>query len=480
MKNLNRETANSERYTNRVIQFGEGNFLRAFVDWIISEMNQKIDFDCGVTIVQPIAQGMCDMVNAQDGLYHLVLKGMQNGEPTRTISKIDVINDAINPYGDYSAYMALAEACNNRFIVSNTTEAGIAFCETDKFEDAPASSFPGKLTQLLYRRFEVTEGATGGGFIILPCELIDRNGDNLKRIVNQYIEVWNLGDEFSKWVNESNYFANTLVDRIVPGFPRETIDEICEQIGYKDNLVVEGEVFHLWVVEGDEIIEKEFPASKAGLNVLFAPSMKPYRDRKVGLLNAPHTVLSPVGYLCGLDTVRECVEDKLVGGYVRSVIYNELLPTLDLPEAELRSFADSVVERFLNPYVKHNVTSIMLNSFSKFKSRDLPLLKVYKERKGTLPEGLVIGLAAIITYYKGGKRGEDQITPNDSPEIIELLNKLWSEGSLESVVKGVLTATDIWGEDLTKIDGLEALLLEKLQLIAKEGMKSCVEAYSKI
>ncbi|MFI3289524.1 MAG: tagaturonate reductase [Rikenellaceae bacterium] len=480
MKDLNRETANSERYTNRVIQFGEGNFLRAFVDWIISEMNSKIDFDCGVTIVQPIAQGMCDMVNAQDGLYHLVLKGMQNGEPTRTISKIDVINDAINPYSDYAAYMALAEACNNRFIVSNTTEAGIAFCETDKFEDAPASSYPGKLTQLLYRRFEVVEGAKDGGFIILPCELIDRNGDNLKRIVNQYIEVWNLGEEFSKWVNESNYFANTLVDRIVPGFPRETIGEICEQIGYKDNLVVEGEVFHLWVVEGDEIIEREFPASKAGLNVLFAPSMKPYRDRKVGLLNAPHTVLSPVGYLCGLDTVRECVEDELVGAYVRGVIYNELLPTLDLPEEELRSFADSVVERFLNPYVKHNVTSIMLNSFSKFKSRDLPLLKVYKERKGMLPEGLVIGLAGIITYYKGGKRGEDQITPNDSPEIIALLGKLWSEGSLESVAKGVLTATDIWGEDLTQIEGLEALLLEKLQLIEKEGMKSCVEAYSKI
>ncbi|MFI3247959.1 MAG: tagaturonate reductase [Rikenellaceae bacterium] len=477
MKELNRETSSSQRYTNRVIQFGEGNFLRAFVDWIIEQMNQKIDFDCGVTVVQPIAQGMCDMVNAQDGLYHLVLKGMQNGEATRTITRIDVINDAINPYSDFQAYMALAEALNNRFIVSNTTEAGIAFCETDRFEDSPASSYPGKLTQLLYRRFEVSGGAADSGFIILPCELIDRNGDNLKRVVAQYIDMWSLGDDFSKWVDESNYFANTLVDRIVPGFPRETIGEIQEQIGYKDNLVVEGEVFHLWVVEGDEIIEREFPANKAGLNVLFAPSMKPYRDRKVGLLNAPHTVLSPVGYLSGLDTVRECVEDELIGDYVRRVIYGELLPTLDLPEEELRSFADSVVERFLNPYVKHNVTSIMLNSFSKFKSRDLPLLKIYKERKGALPEGLVIGLAGILIYYKGGKRGEDQITPNDSPEIIELLNKLWSMGSLESVVSGVLSATDIWAEDLTHVDGLESLLLEKLKVIESSGMKSCVEQY---
>lgn len=477
MKDLNRASTASTQYTNRVIQFGEGNFLRAFVDWIIFEMNQKVDFDCGVTIVQPIAQGMCDMVNNQDGLYHLVLKGMQSGKPTRTITKIDVVNDAINPYSDYSAYLSLAESLSNRFIISNTTEAGIAFYESDRFEDAPASSFPGKLTQLLHRRYEVVQGAADGGFIILPCELIDRNGDNLRRVVNQYIDMWGLSKEFSKWVNESNYFANTLVDRIVPGFPRETIGEIQEQIGYRDQLVVEGELFHLWVVEGDELIGREFPADRAGLNVLFVPSMKPYRDRKVGLLNAPHTVLSPVGYLCGLDTVRECVEDDLVGDYVRRVIYDELLPALDLPESELRSFADSVVERFLNPYVKHNVTSIMLNSFSKFKSRDLPLLKIYKERKGELPEGLVMGLAAIITYYKGGKRGDDAIIPNDSPEILSLLQRLWSEGSLQGVVSGVLSAIDIWGEDLTQIDGLSDLLHDMLHKIGCDGMRSCVAAY---
>ncbi len=477
MKDLNRTNCESQSYTNRVIQFGEGNFLRAFVDWIIFEMNKSGKFEGGVTVVQPIANGMCDMLKGQDCLYHLVLKGMQNGVATRSITKIDVINDAINPYAEVDKYMALAEDLNNRFILSNTTEAGIAFNADDKFEDAPASSFPGKLTQLLYRRFERCEAAHEGGFIIIPCELIEKNGDKLKVAVKQYIELWGLGEEFSKWIAESNYFANTLVDRIVPGFPRDSINEIKAEIGYNDNLVVEGEVFHLWVVEGDPIIEREFPANVAGLNTLFVEDVTPYRDRKVGLLNAPHTVLSPVGYLSGLDLVKECVEDELIGEYVRRVIYDELLPSLNLPKDELMSFADSVVERFRNPYVKHNVTSIMLNSFSKYKYRDLPLVKIYFERKGELPKCLVLGLAAIATYYKGGKRGEDLITPNDSPEIMSLLTELWSTNDIAAVAEGVLKSEMMWAEDLTRIEGLQATLTTMLSEIDEMGMAETVKKY---
>ncbi len=477
MKELNRVNCESKSYTNRVIQFGEGNFLRAFVDWIIFEMNQSGKFEGGVTVVQPIANGMCDMLKEQDCLYHLVLKGMQSGVATRSITKIDVINDAINPYTECLKYMALAEDQNNRFIISNTTEAGIAFNAEDKLEDAPASSYPGKLTQLLYRRFEVCGGSAEGGFIIIPCELIEKNGDKLKVAIKQYIDLWGLSEEFSTWIDESNYFANTLVDRIVPGFPRDTISEIKEEIGFNDNLVVEGEVFHLWVVEGNPIIEREFPANIAGLNTLFVADVTPYRDRKVGLLNAPHTVLSPVGYLAGLDLVKECVEDELIGEYVRRVIYDELLPSLDLPKEELVSFADSVVERFRNPYVKHNVTSIMLNSFSKYKYRDLPLVKVYFERKGELPKCLVLGLAAIATYYKGGKRGEDVITPNDSPEIMSLLAELWSTNDIATVAKGVLSSEMMWGEDLTKIEGLESTMTTMLCEIAEIGMAETVKKY---
>lgn len=476
MKQLNRENAEVKCYKNRIIQFGEGNFLRAFVDWMVYEMNQKTDFDAGVTLVQPIEQGLVSMLKEQDCLYHLVLKGLEKGQAVRTVQLIDVCNDAINPYTDYDKYMALAADMNNRFIISNTTEAGIAFMDTDKFEDTPAKSFPGKLTQLLFTRYQLTGGAADKGFIIIPCELIDRNGDNLLKCIRQYIALWNLGDEFQKWVETCNFFCNTLVDRIVPGYPRDTIKTIQEEIGYEDKLVVEGEIFHLWVIEGPSIVKEEFPTEKAGLNVLFVPSMKPYRDRKVVLLNGPHTVLSPVGYLSGLDTVRDCCEDPIIGPYVHRAMYEELLPTLDLPHEELVKFADAVVERFRNPYVKHLVTSIMLNSFPKFKTRDLPAVKLYLERKGTLPKALVLGLAAISVYYKGGQRGDEVIKPNDDQAIMDLLSNLWASNSVETVAEGVLKATDIWGEDLTAIVGLQDLLTQLIESILVNGMVETVKS----
>ena len=269
------------------------------------------------------------------------------------------------------------------------------------------------------------------------------------------------------------------MDRIVPGYPKDNIDEILGKIGYEDKLVDKAEIFHLWVIEAPEKIAKEFPADKAGLNVLFVPSEAPYHARKVTLLNGPHTVLSPVGYLSGLDTVKECVEDPVVGKFVHRVMFDELLETLDLPKPELEQFAHDVLERFVNPYVKHFVTSIMLNSFPKYRTRDLPGLKTYLQRKGTLPAGLVFGLAAIITYYKGGKRGDVEIVPNDDAQTIALLKELWSSGDVGKVAEGVLAAEDIWGENLNEIPGLTALLTEDLSLIQEKGMRSAVESILK-
>ncbi len=475
MKQLNRKEFKNTLYPTRVIQFGEGNFLRAFVDWIIFEMNNKLDFNAGVTVVQPIEQGMAPMLREQDCLYTLITKGLEQGKAKREVQLIDTISDAINPYAEYNKYAALAANPEVRFVISNTTEAGIAFDPSDKFEAQPPKSFPGKLTKLMHDRFSCFGGDSSKGLIIIPCELIDRNGDNLKKAVGQYIDLWNLGEDFRKWAMESNIFCNTLVDRIVPGFPRETIGEITEELGYKDNLVVEGEIFHLWVIEAPKEVQKEFPADKAGLNVLFVSDMKPYRDRKVTLLNGPHTVLSPVGYLSGVDTVRECVEDEVIGRYVRKVMFDELLASLDLPEAELEAFGEDVIDRFRNPYVKHMVTSIMLNSFPKYKTRDLPALKIFLQRKGTLPQGLVFGLAAITTYYKGGKRGNDTITPQDDKHITDLLQKLWATGDTAQVAKGVLGATEIWGEDLNALPGLTSLLKADLDAIQAKGMKNAVK-----
>ena len=474
MKQLNRTTASANQYPTKVIQFGEGNFLRAFVDWIIWNTNQKTDFNAGVVVVQPIERGMVDMLNAQDGLYHVNLQGIEKGEAVDSIQMIDVINGGLDPYTQNDEFLALAENPDIRFVISNTTEAGIAFDPSCKLEDKPASSYPGKLTQLLYRRYNHFNGDRSKGFIILPCELIFLNGKELKKCIYQYIDLWNLGEGFKTWFEEACGVYCTLVDRIVPGYPKDTIEQIHERIGFNDNLVVKGEIFHLWVIEAPESVAAEFPADKAGLNVLFVPSEAPYHERKVTLLNGPHTVLSPVGYLSGLDTVKECVEDPEVGAFVKKVMYEELMETLNLPKPELQAFADSVIERFVNPYVKHFVTSIMLNSFPKYKTRDLPGLKTYLERKGELPKGLVLGLAGIITYYKGGKRGDVEIVPHDDAAIVELLKNLWATGDVRKVAEGVLAAEFIWGEDLNAVPGLTDLLTADLALIQNEGMRAAV------
>ena len=476
MKALDRQTAQAAKYPTKVIQFGEGNFLRAFVDWIIWNTNKATDFNAGVVVVQPIDRGMVDMLNSQDGLYHLNLQGIDKGQAVDSIEMIDVINGGLNPYTQNAEFMALAENPDIRFVISNTTEAGIAFDPSCKLDDKPASSYPGKLTQLLYHRYEHFNGDMTKGFIILPCELIFLNGKELKKCIYQYIDLWNLGDGFRTWFEQACGVYCTLVDRIVPGYPKDTIDQIHERIGYDDKLVVKGEIFHLWVIEAPESVAAEFPADKAGLNVLFVPSEAPYHERKVTLLNGPHTVLSPVGYLSGLDTVRECVEDPEIGRFVRKVMYEELLETLNLPKPELEAFADSVLERFVNPYVKHFVTSIMLNSFPKYKTRDLPGLKTYLERKGELPKGLVLGLAAIMTYYKGGKRGDVEIIPNDDPAIMNLLKDLWAEGDFRKVAEGVLGAEFIWEENLNEIPGLTDLVTADLELISREGMRAAVKS----
>ncbi len=476
MERLNRKSApQAKQYTEKVIQFGEGNFLRAFIEWIIWKTNQKTDFNGSVVVVQPIEKGMVGWLNEQDGLYHLNLQGLQDGQPVNSVDLIDVISRGLNPYEDFGAYLKLTEQPEIRFVISNTTEAGIAFDPACKLDDKPASSYPGKLTQLLYHRWQFFKGAADKGLIIFPCELIFENGKHLKECIRQYIDLWNLGPDFAAWFEDACGVYSTLVDRIVPGYPRDNAAQLCERVGYDDHLLDKAEIFHLWVIEAPKEVAAEFPADKAGLHVLFVPSEAPYHERKVTLLNGPHTVLSPVGYLSGLNTVKECCEDPEIGRFVHKVMFEELLPTCNLPKDELEKFAADVMERFRNPFVKHFVTSIMLNSFPKFKTRDLPGLKTYLERRGELPQGLVMGLAAICTYYKGGKRGEDEIVPNDDPKIMQLLKDLWATGDVAAVAKGVLADEFIWGEDLNAIPGLTDLLCKDLALIQEKGMREAVK-----
>ena len=486
LKALNKRTAPKSCAPEKIIQFGEGNFLRCFVDWIVWNMNRRTDFNASVVVVQPIERGMADWLNGQDCLYHVNLQGKLNGEVVNSLDRVDVISRALNPYTQNQAFMALAEQPEIRFVISNTTEAGIAFDPACKLDDKPASSYPGKLTQLLFRRYKVFNGAPDKGLILMPCELIFLNGHHLKDCIYKYIELWkdDFGADyagFKEWFTNCCYVCATLVDRIVPGFPRKEIKQIQEKICYEDNLVVQGEAFHLWVIEKPENmsieeLKAEFPAEKAGLHVLIAESEKPYHERKVTLLNGPHTVLSPVAYLSGINIVRDACQHPVVGKFIHKVMYDELMQTLNLPMEELQQFAGDVLERFVNPFVDHQVTSIMLNSFPKYETRDLPGLKVYLQRKGELPKGLVLGLAAIITYYKGGVREDGaEIVPNDAPEIMQLLKDLWASGDIRKVAEGVLAEQSIWHEDLNAIPGLTEMVTGFLGQIQSVGMLKTVE-----
>ena len=479
MRELNRQTAGKRIYPERIIQFGEGNFLRAFVDWIIQKMNDQVEFNSSVVVVQPIEHGMVDRLQAQDCLYHVNLQGLDKGEKVDSLTRIDVISRALNPYTEFDAFLKLAELPEMRFVVSNTTEAGIAFDPACRLEDRPAVSYPGKLTQLLYHRYQTFQGDRSKGLIIFPCELIFLNGHKLKETIEQYIDLWKLGADFKAWFAEACTVCATLVDRIVPGFPRKEINAIQERLGYRDQLVVQAEVFHLWVIEAPASVAKEFPADKAGLHVLFVPSEEPYHQRKVTLLNGPHTVLAPVAWLSGVDIVREACQHAVLGPFIHRVMFDELMETLDLPHEELVQFGQDVLERFNNPFVDHSVVSIMLNSFPKYQTRDLPGLKTYLARKGELPKGLVLGLAAIITYYKGDMRADGaQAKPEDSVEIVQLLQQLWATGSTQTVAEGVLGAVSIWGEDLNRIPGLTAMLRSFLEEIQAKGMLEAIKGIS--
>ena len=467
LKKLNRANAPStHKYPVKVIQFGEGNFLRAFVDWIVDTMNEEAGFNAGVQIIQPLAQGMGEMLNGQEGLYHLVLQGIKNGEPSKEAKLIDCVNGVINPYQDFNAYLKSAEGDDVRFIVSNTTESGIVFSPADITPDTLPQSFPGKLTVWLYHRFQTFNGDVTKGVILLPCELIEKNGEALRQTIVQYIDHWNLNGKFREWILNHNIFCNTLVDRIVPGFPKENIGEIQQEIGYEDQLVVTAEPFHLWVIEGPAQVAKELPAGKTDLQVVFADDLTPYRSRKVRILNGAHTAMVPVAYLKGLRTVREVMEDAETSKFVSETIASEIIPTLDLPDSELRQFAYDVAERFLNPFIKHELSSIALNSISKFEVRVLPSIVTYYKRKQKLPANLIKSFAALLVFYRGTWKNET-LPVSDAEEVVAGFKAAWATNDPNKVVDHIAQLGKSYREAFTEIPTLKSALEEGLQLYLK-------------
>lgn len=478
MKILSSKIVNKPSRPIKVMQFGEGNFLRAFVDWILQKMNNAKVFDGGVVVVQPMPFGRVENLKEQDGLYTLYLQGLQNGKAERVHEVIDVLEDYLNPFTDYAKYLDYAKSTDLEFIISNTTEAGIAFDPTDTDFSVTPKSYPGKLLAFLKARYDYFNGDLTKGLEIIPCELIDYNGDTLKHVLVELANNNKMDQKFIEWVTKANRFYNTLVDRIVPGYPRNEDKKLWEDLGYIDNNMVVGEIFHLWVIDGPKGLEAKLPAPKAGLNVLFVDSIKPYKERKVKILNGSHTCLVPVSYLSGIDTVRETIEDQQLGKFVKEFIFDEVVPTINIPQDQMISYANSVLERYSNPFVRHELMSIALNSVTKYKTRILPTVLQNINDLKKMPKHALFSLAALMYFYRG-KRGNEDIKLADDPWAIELFQKLWNEfdetkAGCKKIVETVLGLEHHWELNLNTLPGVTDFVTDCLYEITTKPMREAL------
>ena len=485
MELINKKKSAYQERPIKIVQFGEGNFLRAFVDYMIDIANEQNDFNGNIVLVKPIEQGSIEQFKQQECQYTVQIQGLIHREQYVETRKITCIEDIVSPFEDYDKYIELATLESLRFIVSNTTEAGIIYSEKDKFEEKLNISFPGKLTQFLWKRFQYFQGEAEKGLIIFPVELIDDNGTELKQCVNQYIDLWKLPTSFKRWIDTACIFANTLVDRIVTGYPNEEASSLCKEWGYQDNLIVAAEPFALWVIESDKDISKELPLDvamreKTGMDVVFTKDHKPYKQRKVRILNGAHTSFVLASYLKGNNTVRESMEDNLIREFMLATIYDEVLPTLDLNINELKGFAESVVDRFNNPFIHHFLLSISLNSVSKWRARCLPSMLKYTEMFEALPRRLTFSIAALLSFYSGekqldkdlvGYRNSEKYIIQDDEAVINFFQEI-SQKSSNDFVEAYLSNKEFHGQDLTEVKGLKEQVITYLDDIKVLGISN--------
>jgi len=469
MNTLKRES----RSTNplKIIQFGGGNFLRAFVDWMIDELNEKTDFNGGILLIKPTEKGDYDSLLNQDGLFHVVTQGIKNGQKVEEVQLISCVQEIIHPYTDFDDYLSSAHIESIRFMVSNTTESGICFNKDDKFTNTPAHGFPGKLTQWLFERYKHFRGDKDKGIIIIPCELIENNGVKLNHAIRAYADVWKLETGFSQWLEEACVFCNTLVDRIVTGYPYKSASHFFNKIGYEDKALTSAEPYHLFVIEGPDFVADELPFDKTDLNIIFSDKLTKYRDIKVRILNGAHTALVPVAYLQGFRTVGEAIQDSETIKYIHQILKENILPTLDYAEEELRQYVSDVIDRFKNPFIEHKLIDISLNSIAKFKTRLLPSLLAYVEKRNELPSHIVKALAALLVFYKGNYNGE-AIELRDSKEIITYFEEEWSSvkttEDIDRFIEKVLGNKVLWSINLNTIKGLHKTVSNEINRLLKE------------
>ena len=475
MEQLTRNISQQPCFPEKIIQFGEGNFLRAFFDWQIDQLNEHTDFNAGITIVRPIDSSH-PKLDSQGGIYTALVRGINEaGEIVAESRMITSVNRELLAYGEYEEVLRVAENPELEWVVSNTTEAGICFDEYDEIGAMPPKSFPAKLTQFLYRRYQHFAGGNDKGLILLPCELIDFNGDKLKDTVLKYAQIWQLEDEFLNWIETANTFCSTLVDRIVTGYPKDEIKIIESELGYQDNFLVAAEYFYLFVIQGPDWLKNKLKLEQCSLNIVIVDDIKPYKERKVGILNGAHTAMVPVAYLAGIDTVSEAMQDQDIYAFLDALLDNEVIPSLDMDTQELCSFKCSVLNRFRNPYIKHYLTSIALNSLTKFKTRLLPQLITYNRNNGQAPKYMSFSLAALYYFYLG-KRGVEDIPLSDDQDLLGLFTE-WrqSSGDHSVNVARFLSLKHHWGIDLTELPELTELVIQYVNAIHTLGMKEAMK-----
>lgn len=475
MKKLSIETVGCPaKRPVRILQFGEGNFLRAFVDWQIDIANQKGATDMSVAIIPPkfAPRQIINTLQEQDFLYHVCLEGIENGKPKCDNRLITCVSDAFAPSIDYEKYMQYVTSPDLRFVVSNTTEAGIRYETDNVFADIPAT-FPGKVTNLLWHRFNHFKGDLSKGLIFLCCELIEDNGTQLRNYVFRHAEEAGLGLDFTQWVTEACIFADTLVDRIVPGFPTDNIDEIKAELGYDDNAVVTGELYHLWVIGGKDYktVAKELPLDKAGLNVTFMPSIKEFRERKVRVLNGSHTGMVPVALQMGCETVMDAFNNPGINRFINDMVTQEVLPVIDGEPSELKAFSNSILERFYNPYIKHYLNSIALNSLAKWEARNWGTVLDNHLKRQLLAEREIFTFAALLSLYAPG----NTFKTKDNAGHIALIANMWNKANLEETVRRICSSGIFLENFDEKVPGFTAKTTEYLHLIQDKGMEEALK-----
>ncbi|WP_047151824.1 tagaturonate reductase [Aneurinibacillus tyrosinisolvens] len=494
MQQLNKQVLQKEQgmeeLPERIIQFGEGNFLRGFVDWMVHELNKQDLFNGRIVAIQPTPHGkVVPVLNAQDGLYTLALRGVEKESVINKLEIISSISRGINPYEDWNEVINLAENPQIQFVFSNTTEAGLTYVKEKLIPGRSSLSFPGKLTAFLYHRYQVLGDSKASAMIIVPCELLEDNGSLLEKTVLQIAKDWGLPDAFSGWIQEHNQFCNTLVDRIVTGYPKDQIEDFRNCLGYEDALLTVGEPYHLFAIEADEEVAELLPFHRAGLNVHWA-QVKPFRESKVRILNGAHTLMVPVAFLAGKNTVLETMEDESLRQFVLKGIYQEILPCLSVDEEQKKRFADSVIDRFLNPFSHHFLSDIAVHSFAKCKVRLLPTLLDTVQQRNRLPEAVTFSFAALLLLYRGrritdnqlaGYRGEEEYIIRDEPEVLVFVEEAWSfykedtGEQVEKVVEMIGGREALWGTNLNQVPCLVESISNNVNRILQLGMRQALD-----